>query len=239
MRNPKLKMLALDPLLTQYEGVIHSWLEHYNHFKATLLKGHKSLKDFANGHLYFGIHKTDTGWVYREWAPNATALFLKGDFNDWSNITHPLTRLDEGVWEIILDANEVDLAHLSRIKVRVVIDDSASDRIPLYIRKVVRDTQATDFCGQIWCPEKAFSWTDNGYTHDKDTPLLIYEAHVGIAQEEHAVGTYREFADKIVPRIKQLGYTAVQLMAIMEHPYYGSFGYQVSNFFAPSCRVNP
>ncbi len=69
-----------------------------------------------------------------------------------------------------------------------------------------------------------------------DEPLLIYEAHTGMAQERQGVGTYREFSDRILPLIKEEGYNAVQLMAVAEHPYYGSFGYHVSSLFAPSSR---
>jgi 1,4-alpha-glucan branching enzyme len=115
--------------------------------------------------------------------------------------------------------------------------NGSRDRIPAYIRRVIQDPQTYDFSGQLWFPEEPFEWTDNNFNPAENFQQpIIYECHVGMAQEYEGVGTYREFADNILPRIKEGGYNAIQLMAIMEHPYYGSFGYHVSNFFAPTSR---
>ncbi len=124
--------------------------------------------------------------------------------------------------------------HGQRIKVQVTKNGEKFDRIPAYIRRVVRDPETNEFYGQVWAPNRPFRWTDGGYGKRKLSPLFIYESHVGMAQEDECVGTYREFADRILDRVQEAGYNTIQLMAIMEHPYYASFGYQVTNFFAAS-----
>ena len=160
-------------------------------------------------------------------------MHLIGDFNDWNRESHPLTRLENGNWEIKLDGEDA-LMHGQRIKVQVTKNGEKFDRIPAYIRRVVRDPETNEFYGQVWAPNRPFRWTDGGYGKRKLSPLFIYESHVGMAQEDESVGTYREFADRILDRVQEAGYNTIQLMAIMEHPYYASFGYQVTNFFAAS-----
>ncbi|GBR72260.1 1,4-alpha-glucan branching enzyme [Candidatus Termititenax spirochaetophilus] len=223
-------LIDLDPWLQPYKADIDRRLENYKTLKKNLLGAKKSFSDFANGHLYFGFHKEKSGWVYREWAPGARQLYLIGDFNNWDRTAHPLTKKADGCWEIHL--KDKKFGHGACVKVRVVSVSGAEDRIPLYIRRAVQDEQTKDFCGQVW--DKKFVWTDEKFK--PQNPLFIYEAHPGMAQEKEGIGSYREFADNILPRIRKAGYTAVQLMAVQEHPYYGSFGYQVSNFFAPSSR---
>ncbi|MDR3050585.1 MAG: alpha amylase C-terminal domain-containing protein [Oscillospiraceae bacterium] len=226
-------ILQIDPWLARYEGDIALRMARYHQARAALLAGRDSLADFANGHLYYGLHRTGDGWIYREWAPGAQALHLVGDFNGWNPDSHPLLRLADGDWEIRLPGQNA-LAHLQRIKVRVTAGGQARDRIPLYIRRVVQAAEGGDFAGQVWDPPAPFVWTDAGFTPQRNLPPLIYEAHVGMAQQREGIGTYDEFTDNVLPRIKADGYNTVQLMAIMEHPYYASFGYQVSNFFAAS-----
>ncbi len=201
-----------------------------------------SITEFASGHEYYGIQidSIRKGWTYREWAPHAQALYLIGDFNGWNRTSHPLRRNSRGDWEIFLPQTQYQdsFVHGSKLKVRVIgANDSDLDRIPAYIRRVVQDEESKDFAGQLWFPAQPFSWTDQAFSPKKSLqPPLIYECHVGMAQEKEGVGTYREFEKSILPRIHAAGYTAIQLMAVMEHPYYGSFGYHVSNFFAPSSR---
>ena len=228
-----------DPWL---EPVAREIADRYERYKARLgqiEKDHGSLTDFADAYNYLGINYDNArkGWVYREWAPHAYSLFLIGDFNDWNRSSHPLKKDERGVWEIFLDEGvyRKRFVHGSRVKVLVHGANGASERIPVYIRRVVQDELTKDFSGQLWFSEP-FEWGESGFDAQNVKPLLIYECHVGMAQEREGVGTYREFADRILPRIKRNGYTAIQLMAVAEHPYYGSFGYHVSNFFAPSSR---
>ncbi|MBR2441691.1 MAG: alpha amylase C-terminal domain-containing protein [Clostridia bacterium] len=203
----------------------------YQHTKWRLLQGKRSLKEFANAHNYFGFHHVEGGWVYREWAPSAHQLYLTGEFNQWHWLDHPLTRLENGVWELKLDG---DNALWEGCKVKTIVDANMTrtEHIPLYAKRVVQDKNTLAFCCEVVDNQKQFPWTDKHFKGEDS--LYIYEAHVGMAQEEGKVSTYREFADITLPLIKEAGYNTVQLMAIMEHPYYGSFGYQVSNFYAAS-----
>ena len=229
----KLKIVELDPWLAPYEKALRSRLENYRKLKSRLLGKNTSLVSFANGHMFYGLARTENGWIYREWAPGADEMHLIGDFNDWDRWSHPMHQTESGVWEIKLRGQKA-LQHGQKIKVQVGRRGRRFDRIPLYIHRVAQDTATRSFVGQVWAPEKAFRWTDGGFRGKKIRAPLIYEAHVGMAQEKEGVGSYREFADKVLPRIVEDGYTAVQLMAIQEHPYYASFGYQVTNFFAAS-----
>ena len=199
--------------------------------------GEGGLRGFASAHHEFGIHRLPNGggWVYREWAPRAESLALIGDFNDWDRSAHPLAQIGDGCWEVVV-ADADGLEHGGKVKVHVVGAAGGEDRIPAYAKRAVQDPESHDFAGQVWCPDEEFAWTDKKFAGRELTSLLIYEAHIGMAGEEERVATYREFADVVLPRVAATGYSAVQLMAIAEHPYYGSFGYHVSNFFAPSSR---
>ena len=232
-RDTRLKILLDDPSLAPYEGDLNARVQRYKARKKQLLAPGQTLSEFASGHLYYGFHKEKGGWVYREWAPGATAMHLVGDFNNWNRESHPMTSLGNGDWEIHIPGVRT-LRHLSRVKVCVTSPRGTEDRIPLYATYVTQDKATNSFSANIWNPRKTFEWTDEKFRPKKNVPPLIYEAHVGMATEEERVGTYLEFMRDMLPRIKRDGYNTVQLMAIMEHPYYASFGYQVSNFFAAS-----
>ena len=225
------RVLELNPQLKPFEGDIALRMELYRNTKNRLLSGGGTLKDFANGHHYFGIHHFDGKWVYREWAPNAHQLYLTGEFNNWIQTAHPMKHLENGVWELELEGDD---ALWDGCKVKTIVDANMTrtEHIPLYARRVVQDPQTITWCAEVVDNWKPYAWTDQDFKPAQS--LYIYEAHVGMAQEEGKVGSYREFADLVLPRIKKSGYNAIQLMAIMEHPYYGSFGYQVANFFAAS-----
>ena len=198
-----------------------------------------SLADYANGYRYFGWQWDDTldGWWFREWLPGAHDVYLFGDFNNWQRTELRLHRDAEGVWSAFFPAAMYRdrLTHGSLYKMHVHGDNGWLDRIPAYASRVVQNDETKDYTAQFWNPGP-FDWRGDAFDVSKLGNLLIYEAHVGMAQEREGVGTYREFTEEILPRIKEEGYNAVQLMAIAEHPYYGSFGYHVANFFAPSSR---
>lgn len=230
-----LKLIEDDGWLKAYEPAIQG---RYDYFirKMDELKGGKvdRLSDFALGHLYFGLHKTEDEWVIREWAPNATSIYFLCDSNGWKrHEAYSMERLDNGVWELYMPIRA--LKHGDHYKLEVEWDGGAGQRIPAWARYVTQDPDTHIFSAQVFDPEKPFR-----FNHARPTlgtePLLIYESHVGMATEEEKVGTYNEFRENVLPMVKAKGYNAIQLMAIMEHPYYGSFGYQVSNFFAPSSR---
>lgn len=195
----------------------------------------KTLEDFANAHEYFGLHRLDDGrWCFREWAPNATAITLEGDFSDWQRLPqYALTRMENGVWEGVFEAGAMKHGYL--YKMFVQWNGGEGERIPAYATRVRQDADTKLFAAQVWSPEQAYIWHDAGFVPDV-RPLLIYECHIGMAQDREGVGTYAEFRDNVLPRIIEDGYNAIQIMAIQEHPYYGSFGYHVSSFFAASSR---
>ncbi len=225
------RILELNPQLMDFAGDIDLRMALYESTKKRILQEGKTLFDFADGHHYYGIHHVSGGWVYREWAPEAHQLYLEGEFNGWNQTSHPLTKLDNGNWELKLDGDD---ALWDGCKVKTVVDANLTrtEHIPLYIRRVEQDKKDHSFVGVVIDNYQTFAWTDQDFKGEDQ--LYIYEAHVGMAQEEGKVGSYREFADFVLPHVKEAGYNTIQLMAIMEHPYYGSFGYQVSNFFAAS-----
>ncbi|MBQ4641427.1 MAG: alpha amylase C-terminal domain-containing protein [Oscillospiraceae bacterium] len=229
----KHKILQYDPSLLPYKKDIDLRMNRYAQKLNQLLGTDETLCDFANGHKYFGFHKTADGWYYREWAPAAEALYLTGDFCNWDRYAYPLNRLENGVFELFLPGQDTLRDGMTVMSV-VVHQGQELERIPLYAKRVVQNPVDYSWNAVIYDPEKPFQWTDAGFKPKKK--LFIYECHIGMAQEEGKVGSYEEFRTNILPRIQKLGYNTLQIMAIMEHPYYASFGYQVTNFFAPSSR---
>lgn len=191
------------------------------------------LADACNSHLYYGLHRNNTEWVLREWAPNATAIFLLCDSNDWQKNNHySFTKLNDQDWELRLPANI--LHHEMFYKLFVEWEGGSGERIPSHTTRAVQDDYTKVFSAQVWCPEHPYHWQ-----HPRPKAArhpLIYEAHIGMSTEHQRVSTFVEFRLYVLPRIAALGYNTIQLMAIQEHPYYGSFGYQVANFFAVSSR---
>lgn len=191
------------------------------------------MSEFALGYLYYGLHKQSSTWVLREWAPNATSVALVGDHNGWQPTAADVFRRDGDDW--ILELAATTLRHGMNYKLLVKWDGGEGYRIPAYARYVVQDEQTKLFAAQVWDPKTEFQWSDHDWTRPTDPPL-IYEAHVGMSSENAEVATYAHFEHEVLPRIIAGGYNTVQLMAVAEHPYYGSFGYHVSNYFAPSSR---
>ena len=224
-----------DSWLEPYEGAIVGRHQHALSKLDQLTNGGKqTLSDFASGYMYFGLHKQPRGWVLREWAPNATEIYVIGQFNDWKeNEDYKMSRIDNGNWEIKLKSSQLHHGDLYKLKVKW--EGGEGERIPSYANRVVQDEVTKIFSAQAWAPAHPYEFKKKNFKPNTN-PLLIYECHVGMAQDAEKVGTYKEFKDNILPRIKADGYNAIQVMAIAEHPYYGSFGYHVSNFFAPSSR---
>jgi len=233
-------LIQLDPWLKPYSDHLRRRYQRYVALRRRIEASEGSLERFATGHAYFGLNRGtrdgNPGIWCREWAPGAHALSLIGDFNGWDRNRHPMARDEYGVWSIFLpDGGDADnLLHESRVKVHVQSASGTMDRIPAYIRRSLYEPETRSYVGQFWDPSEPYNWHHS--SPRLTSGLRIYEAHVGIASEEPKVGTYAEFAENVLPRIAAGGYNAVQLMAIQEHPYYGSFGYHVSNFFAPSSR---
>ena len=235
MARKKIALVKIDKGLAPFEADLRLRMNNYERKKKELLKLAPTLSDFANGHLYYGLHKTADGWVFREWAPAASEAALVGDFNGWDEHYGMMQNIGNGNFEIKLPLDA--LSHGQNLRVKLVSGGRVLDRVPSYMNRVGQSWADGSFCGQVWDPEEKFKWTDSRFFKKKkpENPL-IYECHVGISNEDESIGTYNEFTEKVLPRVKENGYNCIQIMAVMEHPYYASFGYQVSSFFAPSSR---
>lgn len=234
MNNQIPKIVQNDPWLTPYTDIIRKRHDKALKKEKELIGNNGTLSDFATGYLYFGLHPAENGWVFREWAPNATKIYLVGEFNNWEEREdYRLTKKQYGQWEIYLP--EKALKHRHLYKLLIYWNGGKGFRIPSYAKRVIQHEDSKVFDAQAWQPEEIYLWK-NQSPDIPDYHPLVYEAHVGMATEEEKLGTYNEFTEKILPRIAKAGYNTVQLMAIQEHPYYGSFGYHVSNFYAASSR---
>ena len=239
MKSKAYRILKTHPEIKPYENDIDLRMKRYDEKKKELLKqrgklpkrGGVKLYDCSDAHLYYGFHKVKDGWVYREWAPAADQLYLTGDFNNWAWTETPLEKKDNGDWEVFLPGDTIHQG--SRVLTIVDNGGNLTQHVPLFARRVTQDWVTQSWCCEVWDDED-YEWTDQGF-HMDEKPF-IYEAHVGMSSQEEKIATYREFADNVLPHVQDAGYNTVQLMAVMEHPYYGSFGYQVSSFYAASSR---
>ena len=235
----RLPIVERDEWLLPAERELNNRHERYMDKMNAIVQAAGSLVDYANGYRYFGWQRDEVldGWWLREWLPGAHDVYVFGDFNNWQRTEIRMQRDRHGVWSAFFPTAMYRdrLVHGSLYKLHVHGDNGWLDRIPAYATRVVQDEATKNYTAQFWAPEP-FDWRGDAFDISKNGNLLIYEAHVGMAQEQEGVGTYREFTEKILPIIKKDGYNAVQLMAIAEHPYYGSFGYHVSSFFAPASR---
>lgn len=235
VEKPVLKLLRNDAYLAEYADAINGRHDRVMQKKAELTnKGKTTLSDFATGYMYFGLHREEDYWMLREWAPNATDIYVIGDFNDWKETSkYAMKRLKNGNWEIKIKNKA--FCHGTHYKLSVHWEGGQGERIPSYATRVVQDEQTHLFSAQVWAPEEPYKWKTTRF-HPNTDPLLIYECHIGMGQDAEKVGTYTEFRENVLPRVIKAGYNCLQIMAIQEHPYYGSFGYHVSSFFAPSSR---
>ena len=228
-----LKLVEEDKLLKPFAGIIEKRHQQVLAMEREFTYRTTRLSDSCNSYLYYGWHRTNEGWVFREWAPNATAIYLLGEFNDWRK--HPdyaLTKVGDGNWEIKLPLGA--LAHEMLYRLLVEWNGGSGERLPSHVRRVIQDEYTKIYSAQVWDPLNPYQMR---HERPKRTDYpLIYEAHIGMSTEHRRVSTFTEFRLFVLPRIVDLGYNTIQLMAVQEHPYYGSFGYQVANFFAVSSR---
>ena len=227
------KIYETDPYLAPYKEAIEKRHERILEERDKIaLDG--SLADGLNNHLYYGLHRdADGSWVFREWAPNASRIYLIGEFNNWRRTAaYSLNPIGGGNWEIRLPA--MFLHHQELYKLFIEWPGGGGERLPSYVRRVVQDPVTKVFCAQVWEPDEQYQWK-NARPGARPHPL-IYECHIGMSSEEEKVATFEEFRVNVLPHIEALGYDTIQIMALQEHPYYGSFGYQVSNFYALSSR---
>ena len=231
------KIASNDPWLKPYEERIRRRMEFTHARERSLTQGGDiSLEQFADGYLYYGLHHDERGcWILREFLPGAQSVYLIGSFNDWQVMSvWKLKRIDDyGSWEI--KVAEQALKHGDHYRLFVHWGHGCGERIPAWATRVVQDEQTGIFSAQVWDPKEAYTFRHARPSRSEE-PLLIYECHIGMSSEEGKVNSYEAFRTDVLPRIAELGYNAIQIMAVQEHPYYGSFGYHVSNFFAPSSR---
>ena len=225
------KIYETDPWLAPFARAIEE--RHARILEARRrLSGSGGLSDAANGHLYYPLHREGNGWVIREWAPRATVVYLIGDFNNWKRTeAYRFKPVGDGNWELRLP--DFMVRHGDLYKLRIEWPGGAGERIPAYATRVVQDPDTKVFSAQVWNPAP-YGWKHKNPGKRKNP--LIYECHIGMSSNEGKVSTFDEFRTTVLPRVKRLGYDTLQIMALQEHPYYGSFGYQVSNFFALSSR---
>ena len=222
-----------DPYLRGYERTIRE------RYMQTIIRRDEiagyggKLADNVNNYLYYGVHREKGCWYFREYAPNARKIYVVGDFNGWQRLPeYSMESVGNGNWELKVAGDKV--RHGEYFKWFVEWDGGAGERLPLYATRCVQDERTKLFAAQIWAPEEEYAWK-YGHCGAVRNPL-IYETHIGMATERYGVGTFNEFTENVLPYIASVGYNTIQIMALQEHPYYGSFGYQVSNFFALSSR---
>ncbi|MGA1977370.1 MAG: alpha amylase C-terminal domain-containing protein [Bacteroidales bacterium] len=223
-----------DPWLKPFVNIINERIGKCIE-KERQLAGEGSLFDFAMGHHYYGLHRKDDGWVFREWAPNAIEIYVIGIFTGWKEKPEfKMHKINQyGDWEISIPSDS--MRHGDLFKLSVHWPGGKGERIPAYATRVVQDDKTKIFSAQAWNPEKQYVWEVDDFRSGEMSPV-IYEGHIGMATQEERTGTFREFTYNVIPLIAEAGYNTIQLMAIQEHPFYGSFGYHVSSFFAASSR---
>lgn len=238
-------VITLDPWLTPFQESLKRRYSKTQSWIKTIDATEGGLEQFSKGYNTYGINvDANNNITYREWAPNATQAFVIGDFNNWDRNSHPMKKNEFGVFEIVLPAQngEPAIAHNSKLKISLALPSGERvDRLPAWITYVTQDLSVSPaYDARFWNPPAAQRYVFKNTRPKQPESVRVYEAHVGISSPEQRVATYKEFTHNMLPRIKSLGYNVIQLMAVMEHAYYASFGYQVNNFFAASSRYgNP
>ena len=234
------EMINQDPSLKNYEWCIRRRYDHYKRVLGELERNEQSLVNFAKSYETMGVHVLPNGDIrYREYAPGCKGVSLYGEFNNWKKDEFWAIKDAFGRWELIIksDNGQPRIKHGQKIKANVVLkDNNWVTRNPIWCHYLVQNKQSFIFDAVFWNPDTKYQWKYPKKHMSRPKTLRVYESHVGMATKEQRVGSYREFADNIIPRLKDAGYNAVQLMAIMEHADYASFGYHVNNIFAISSR---
>ena len=237
--------VKLDPWLSPFQDVLKRRHGKAKEWEKKIEQSEGSMEKFAKGTELFGLNvRDDNSIVYREWAPNAASASLVGDFNDWDRQSHPMKKNDFGVFEVVVPPNangQPAVPHNSKVKIFLSLSNGQQvDRLPAWIKYVTQDLSVSPaYDARFWNPPASEKYVFKHPRPKKPESVRVYEAHVGISSPELKVATYKEFTKNMLPRIKALGYNVIQLMAIMEHAYYASFGYQINNFFAASSRYGP
>uniref|UniRef100_A0A7S0ZG90 1,4-alpha-glucan branching enzyme n=1 Tax=Timspurckia oligopyrenoides TaxID=708627 RepID=A0A7S0ZG90_9RHOD len=234
-------VIAGDKSLEPYADGLRYRYGRYKEMKAAIEKAEGGLNKFSQGYKLMGFNKTPDGILYQEWAPGAKEVFVFGDFNHWNRSSHKLSRDDFGRWSITIPNNpdgSSPIAHRTKVKVCVITHGGMSlDRNPAWGSYFVQNPESFLYDMMYWDPDQSekYEWKNIEHVKRPDA-CRIYEVHIGMGTADPKIGTFREFAENVLPRVKKMGYTTIQIMAIMEHSYYASFGYHVTNFFGASSR---
>ncbi|ORY90097.1 glycoside hydrolase superfamily [Leucosporidium creatinivorum] len=232
-----------DPYLEPFEGAIQARADKYQAWVDTINKTENGFDAFSRGYETYGFQVLKNGDIsYREWAPNAETAALVGDFNGWDRSAHPMKKSPFGVFEIVVPAAKgvPAIPHNSKVKLSMTLPGTGEriERVPAWIKRVTQDLNVSPVYDAVfWNPPQKYQFKNKRPSPPR--AVKVYEAHVGISTPEQRIGTYKEFTRDTLPRISKLGYNTIQLMAIMEHAYYASFGYQITSFFAASSRYGP
>ena len=224
------ELLSLDPHISHFRSHLDALYSNYQGTRAHILSVSPSLDQFARSYREYGIQlQSDKSVRCREWAPNLSRLSLAGDFNDWNRTEYQLEPVGEGVWELVIQPDEEGECRIhAGSDLRYFCEDNQGkkfDRISPWARYVTQGERV--YYNEVFQHSVKFEW--NYKAPEPPRVLYIYESHVGICTPEPKISSYIEFADTVIPRIAKLGYNTIQLMAVMEHAYYASFGYQVSS----------
>jgi len=233
------KIFQIDPMLQGYKYHLEYRYSLYRRIRSDIDEHEGGLEAFSRSYEKFGFNRSAEGVTYREWAPGAHSAALVGDFNNWNPNADRMSKNEYGVWEVFLPNNadgSSPIPHGSRVKVRMDTPSGIKDSIPAWIKYSVQAPGEIPYDGIYYDPPEEVKYVFKHPQPKRPKSLRIYETHVGMSSPEPKINTYANFRDDVLPRIKKLGYNAVQIMAIQEHSYYGSFGYHVTNFFAPSSR---
>ncbi|RFU33406.1 hypothetical protein B7463_g2915, partial [Scytalidium lignicola] len=228
-------VIKLDPWLEPFKDSLKARYKKAQDWMTTINETEGGLDKFSKGTEKFGLNVDKSNNItYREWAPNATHASLIGDFNDWNRESHPMKKDPFGVFEIVIPAQngKPAIPHKSKIKISMLTPSGERiERLPAWIQYVTQDLEVSPvYDARFWNPPASERYVFKNSRPKKPESARVYEAHVGISSPEQRVATYKEFTKNVLPRIKHLGYNVIQLMAIMEHAYYASFGYQFDGF---------
>lgn len=193
-----------------------------------------------NAYEYFGCHRTDDGYVFRVWAPRAQQIFVVGDFDRWGE-EFPMSRITaDGIWETVIPLDRVVLGDKYKYKIRRDGEDHfKADPFAIC-------AECPPATASVVCDIDGYKWRDEGWLDYRSRvakdllhrPMNVYELHLG-SWKRGANGepcSYTEIASELSTYVKQMGYTHIELMPVAEHPFGGSWGYQICSYFAPTAR---
>jgi 1,4-alpha-glucan branching enzyme len=193
---------------------------------------HIKLTDFLGAHIVEG------GVEFAVWAPNAKAVSVVGSFNEWQENANPLTSIGAGIWQGFAEHAQVGDRYKYRIETGQGIGLDKADPLGFF------HDQPPENASVVW--NLRYEWGDEAWMSERrnvnslDAPMTIYEVHLGswrsVATRADGVSIYRELATDLVAYVREMGFTHVEFLPVMEHPFYGSWGYQTTGYFAPTSR---